>query len=110
MTGGPTRFNPFPDFPKPVQICKFKTDAFRTSKNSQILHEAILEHYTQRSQLCRLQIPNKNHAKNLGTDSIFEFSMNFKGVQTFWENLINSPKFSLDLIFTKLNLVGHTCM
>jgi hypothetical protein len=32
--------------------------------------------------------------------------MNFKGVKTFWENLRNSPKFSLGVIFTKVNLVG----
>jgi hypothetical protein len=25
-------------------------------------------------------------------------------------NLINSPKFSLEMVFTKVNLVGHTCM
>jgi hypothetical protein len=62
------------------------------------------------SQLCKCQIPNINHIKNPRIDSIFEFSMNLKGVQTFWENLINSRKFSLDLIFTKVNLVGHICM
>jgi hypothetical protein len=33
--------------------------------------------------------------------------MNFKGVQTFREK---SDKFSLNFIFTKVNLVGHTCM
>jgi hypothetical protein len=33
--------------------------------------------------------------------------MNFKGVQTSWEK---SDKFSIGLIFTKVNLVGHTCM
>jgi hypothetical protein len=26
------------------------------------------------------------------------------------KNLSNSPKFSFDLIFTKVNSVGHTCM
>jgi hypothetical protein len=36
--------------------------------------------------------------------------MNFKGFQTFWENLRNSPKYPFDLILTKLNLVGHSCM
>jgi hypothetical protein len=36
--------------------------------------------------------------------------MNFKGVQTLWENLENSLQISLDLIFTKMNLVGHTYM
>jgi hypothetical protein len=36
-----------------------------------------------------------------------ESSMNVKLIQTFSKN---SGKFSLDLIFTKVNLVGHTCM
>jgi hypothetical protein len=40
----------------------------------------------------------------------FESSMNFKGFQTLWENLVNPLKFYLDLIFTKVNLVGHTFM
>jgi hypothetical protein len=66
-----------------------------------------VEYFEQLSQLCRLQIPNINHVKNPGIDSIFESSMNFKGVQTSWEK---SDKFSIGLIFTKVNLVGHTCM
>jgi hypothetical protein len=36
--------------------------------------------------------------------------MNFKGVQNLRENLVKSLKFYTDLIFTKVNLVGHTCM
>jgi hypothetical protein len=40
----------------------------------------------------------------------FESSLNFKGVETFGENLVNSLKIYLDLIFTNVNLVGHTCM
>jgi hypothetical protein len=36
--------------------------------------------------------------------------MNFKGVQTAGENLVNSLKIYLDLIFKIVNLVGHTCM
>jgi hypothetical protein len=36
--------------------------------------------------------------------------MNFKRLQTLWENLVNSLKIYHDLIFTKVNLVGHTCM
>jgi hypothetical protein len=36
--------------------------------------------------------------------------MNFKGVQTLRKNLVNSLEIYLDLIFTKVNLVGHTCM
>jgi hypothetical protein len=35
--------------------------------------------------LFQVQIPNKNHVKILRTDSIFEFCMNFKWVQTFCE-------------------------
>jgi hypothetical protein len=80
---GPTWFDIFPEFPKPAQSCKFTKDAFHCSKNSQILHEAILEYSKQLSQLSRLHLPNINHVKNLGTDSIFESFMNFKGVQTF---------------------------
>jgi hypothetical protein len=59
--------------------------------NSQIFHEGRLEYYEQLSQLCQCHINNRNHDKNLGTDKIFESSMNFKGVQTFWEK---SDKFS----------------
>jgi hypothetical protein len=66
-------------------------DALQCSKISQILHEYILESYKQLSQLLWLQIPTTSYVKNLGTDSIFESSMNFKGVQTFWEK---SYKFS----------------
>jgi hypothetical protein len=34
----------------------------------------------------------------------FEFSLNFKRVQTFWENSINLPKIFLYLIFKNMNL------
>jgi hypothetical protein len=34
----------------------------------------------------------------------FESSMNFKGVQTFLENLINSLKFHLQMIYLNMNL------
>jgi hypothetical protein len=36
--------------------------------------------------------------------------MNFKGVQTLCKKSGKFPKIYLDLIFTKVNLVGHTCM
>jgi hypothetical protein len=36
--------------------------------------------------------------------------MNLKGYRPYGKNLVNSLKFHLDLIFTKVNLVGHTCM
>jgi hypothetical protein len=66
-------------------------DALPYSKNFQFLHEVILEYYEQLYQLWRLQIPNKSKVKTPGTDSIFEYLMNFKGVQTFWKK---SDKFS----------------
>jgi hypothetical protein len=69
-------------------------EVFPYSKNSQILHKAILEYYSQLYKFFLLQIPKKNKVKNPGTDSIFEFSMNFKKVQTFWEK---SEKFSKNL-------------
>jgi hypothetical protein len=36
--------------------------------------------------------------------------MNFKGDQTLWENHVNYLKFYLNMVFTKVNLAGHTCM
>ncbi len=39
-----------------------------------------------------------------------EFDLNFQGQQTFGENMNNSPKFYLDMIFMNVNLDGHTCM
>jgi hypothetical protein len=34
LTGGPTQFNIFSDFPKPAQTCKFKTDISNALKNA----------------------------------------------------------------------------
>jgi hypothetical protein len=110
LTGGPGRVLIFSDFPKLGQTCKFERDAFVFSKKSQILHETRMEYCAQLYQFWLPQIPNVKNVKNPGTDSIFKSSMNFKGDQTFWEKLINSPKFSLDLIFKKMNLVRHTSM
>jgi hypothetical protein len=39
---------------------------------------ASLEYYEQLYDLCRLQIPNRNRLKNPGTNSIFEYLINFK--------------------------------
>jgi hypothetical protein len=49
------------------------------------LIEARLEYFEELSKLCGLKIHNIIHVKNPRTDSIFESSLNFKGVQTFWE-------------------------
>jgi hypothetical protein len=70
-----------------------------------IFHAAILGYYEQFSQLCRHPILNRIRVKNPETYSTFESLMNFKRDLNLLENLINSPKFILDLIFTKVNLV-----
>jgi hypothetical protein len=36
--------------------------------------------------------------------------MNFKGVKPYGKNLVNSLKFYLNMVFTKVNLIGHTCV
>jgi hypothetical protein len=36
--------------------------------------------------------------------------MNFKGVQTLWETSVEFTKILSQHVFTKVNLVGHTCM
>jgi hypothetical protein len=81
------------------------------------LHEAKSESDEQLSPLVQLQIPSGFHVINFGTKSNkfwnkiqLESSINFKGVQTFWKNLVNSLEFFLDLIFMNVNLVMHTCM
>jgi hypothetical protein len=55
------------------------------------LHETGLECSEQFSKLCEHQIPDRYYVKNLGTDSVVESSMNFKGLETFWGK---SEKFS----------------
>jgi hypothetical protein len=47
-------------------------------QKSQFLYEARLKYFEQHYQLCRHQIPIRIEVKNLGTDSVFEFLMNFK--------------------------------
>jgi hypothetical protein len=73
-----------------------------------ILHAESRKYWEQLAQLCRLQIPNRNKVRNPVIDSVFESLMNFKRDSNLQENLINSPKFLLDLIFTKVNLVRYT--
>jgi hypothetical protein len=85
---------------------KIENRCLSCSKNSQILHVTRLGYYEELFQLCRHPILNRIRVKNLGTDSTFESLMNFKRGLILLENLINSPKFLLDLIFTKVNLVG----
>jgi hypothetical protein len=107
---GTARFHYFLNYPKLVETCTIKMDALSCPKNSQCFHEARSEYFEQLSQLFWLQIPNRDKVKNPGIDSIFESLMNFRRDSNLLENLINSPKFLLNLIFTKMNLVGYTCM
>jgi hypothetical protein len=83
---------------------------YSAPKIPNFLDMAGLGYYEQFSQLCRHPMSNINRAKNPGSDSTFEFLMNFKKDLNLPENLVNSPKFFLDLIFTKVNLVGITYM
>jgi hypothetical protein len=62
-----------------------------------ILHAESRKYWEQLAQLCRLQIPNRNKVRNPVIDSVFESLMNFKRDSNLQENLINSPKFLLDL-------------
>jgi hypothetical protein len=108
--GWAQRFDIFLKLSKPTQTWKLKMDTLLCSKNSQIWHASRLGHYEQLSELfqhpnlkrCRVKIP--------GTDSQFEFLVNFQRGLILLENLINSPKILLDIDFTKVNLVGITCM
>jgi hypothetical protein len=57
-----------------------------------------------------LQIPNKIHVIILGTYSNLNLLWILKGSKPCGKNLVNSPKIYLDMLFTTMNLVGHTCM
>jgi hypothetical protein len=93
---GPLARGPYPLklFSNLSHHLKFKTKVFPMSKNTHILQVDSLKY---REQLpfwpnfkfpldCKLQILEKIK---------FESSLNFKRVQTLWENLINSLKFHL---------------
>jgi hypothetical protein len=64
----------FFQYSKKLQICKFKFSASVRSKIIQTLHEAIFEYIEQLYQLGQLQIPNKIHDINFGTDSSLNLS------------------------------------
>jgi hypothetical protein len=53
-------------------------DALPCFKNSQFLRVARLGNYEQCVQLCRHPILNRIRVTNPGTDSTFEYLMNFK--------------------------------
>jgi hypothetical protein len=80
------------------------------SKNIQDRHGAIFEYSEQLSQLGRLEILNIIHVINSGIDCNLKLLWILKGFKHCGKNPVNSLKFSLNLIFTKVNLVGYTCM
>jgi hypothetical protein len=58
---------------EPAETCKFKTDAFHCSKNTQTLDEARFEYFEQLSKLVRLPTPNRICVITFGTDSNLNF-------------------------------------
>jgi hypothetical protein len=53
-------------------------DSLSYSKNSQFLHTARLGYAEQFSQSCQPTILYRIRVKNSGTDSMFEYLLNFK--------------------------------
>jgi hypothetical protein len=109
-TGGSRVVFYFSNLSKTGSTVKVQNGCLILLQKFPILHAASLGYCEQFFQLCRHPIPNINRAENPRSNSTFESLINLKGIQTFWKNLINSPKFLLDLIFTKVNSVGITYM
>jgi hypothetical protein len=93
-----------------AQIYKLKMEAFCCPKNIQILHGAIFELSKQLYQLHQLQILNKIHEINSRTEFNLRLLWILKGFKPYGKHLVNSLKFYLNMIFTKVNLGWHTCM
>jgi hypothetical protein len=72
----------FFQYPKLAQTCKFKTDAFHCSKNTQALHDARFDYLEQTFQLGRLQIPNIIRVINFGTYSNLNILWILKGFKS----------------------------
>jgi hypothetical protein len=66
-TGGPGPAKYIFKFSNSTQTCKYKKEAFPYSKNIHSLHAAIFEYLEQLSQLGQLQILNRTHVINSGT-------------------------------------------
>jgi hypothetical protein len=58
-------------------------DVFCCSKNTQSVYESRAEYYEELSQLGWLQIPNRIHAINFGTDSNLNLRWILKGFKPF---------------------------
>jgi hypothetical protein len=96
----------FSNCSKIAQFLQFKYAATPKSKNVQTLHGARVEHSERLFPLGRLPIPNRIHVTNFGTNSAFNSSSNFKGIQTFLKNSDNFLKilFYPDMIYLNMNL------
>jgi hypothetical protein len=70
---GPRGFRFFFNLSKSGLTLKIKMGVLSCSKNPHVLHAAREKYWGQLSQLCRLQIPNRNKAKNPVTGLVFEF-------------------------------------
>jgi hypothetical protein len=112
---GPLRGGSIPiveshQFPNSIQTSKLKQEAFPCPKNIQIFHRTRFNYFDHLSRLGRLQILNAIHGINSGTEFNLNLLWILKGFKSCRKNQVNSLKFYLNLIFTKVNLVWHTSM
>jgi hypothetical protein len=98
-----------PNYPNRLNL-KNENGCLNLIQNSQFLHVGRLGYYERFPKLCRHPIPNRSRVKSPGTDSTFESLLNFKRGLNLLKNMVNSLKFFLELLFTKVNLIGTTCM
>jgi hypothetical protein len=75
--GGPSGFDIFLELSKLTQNWKLIMDVLHYPKNYQNVHAARLGHCEQISKLCRHPNLNSCRVKIPGTDSQFDFFMNF---------------------------------
>jgi hypothetical protein len=83
---------------------KFEKPPLYCSKNSQILHAAILEGREQLSFWNQVQIRIRIEIKNSGSRTISEHELNLFEVQLVCKNIINSPKFIFAFFSQNMNL------
>jgi hypothetical protein len=77
LTGGPSGFNIFLKLSKLAQTWILNMDALHYSKNSQVLYAARLGHCEQLSSLFQHPNLNRCRVKIPGTDSQFQFLVDF---------------------------------
>jgi hypothetical protein len=109
LTSGPRLFSDFSRF-SILQTLKSKSMTFPMSKLCQFLQVRQLETHGATFLFGTTSNSLRISSYNFWNKFKFESSLNFRGVQTFLEKVINSLKFPLHMIFTKVNLVGYTCM